>query len=70
MSKLAPTSMAMSAGTKAAVQVSHDQIAMRAYEKWVQHGRQHGHHMQHWLEAERELQAEHGRGHQVVNARR
>jgi hypothetical protein len=70
MSKLAPTSMPMSAGTKVNVHVPHDQIAMRAYEKWVQHGCQHGHHMQDWLEAERELQAEHSRGHQVVNARR
>src|SRR6516162_1869583 len=62
MSKLAPTSMPMSAGTKVTVHVPHDQIAMRAYEKWIQHGRQHGRHMQDWLEAEHELQAEHGRG--------
>jgi hypothetical protein len=70
MSKLAPTSMPMSAGNKAPAQVPHEKIAMRAYEKWLQHGRQHGRHMQDWLEAERELQAEHSRGHQVMNARR
>jgi hypothetical protein len=40
------------------VKVPHEKIAMRAYEKWVQKGRRHGTHMQDWLEAERELQAE------------
>lgn len=39
----------------------HDQIAMRAYEKWCKRGRPHGTHQQDWIEAERELQAEHTR---------
>jgi hypothetical protein len=38
--------------------VPHDKVAMRAYEKWCQRGRPQGTHMQDWLEAERELQAE------------
>lgn len=38
--------------------VAHEKIAMRAYEKWCQRGRPHGTHVQDWLDAERELQAE------------
>ena len=60
MSKLAPTSMPMSAGTKVTVHVPHDQIAMRAYEKWAKRGYSHGRDQQDWLEAEAELRAEHG----------
>jgi hypothetical protein len=41
--------------------VPHDKIAMRAYEKWVKRGRQHGRDKQDWLEAEAELRAEHSR---------
>ena len=40
------------------VSVPREKIAMRAYEKWCQRGRSHGHHVQDWLEAERELQRE------------
>ena len=38
--------------------VPHDKIAMRAYEKWVKRGRQHGSDVQDWVEAENELRAE------------
>jgi hypothetical protein len=41
--------------------VSREKIAMRAYEKWVKSGCPHGHHEQHWLEAEQELKAESNR---------
>jgi hypothetical protein len=45
-------------GSTGTSQVSHDKIAMRAYEKWCQRGRPQGTQVQDWLEAERELQAE------------
>jgi hypothetical protein len=38
--------------------IPHEKIAMRAYEKWVQHGRPCGTELQDWLEAEAELRAE------------
>jgi hypothetical protein len=41
--------------------VPREKIAMRAYEKWLKHGR-HGRDLQDWLEAEAELKAEAGRG--------
>ena len=44
------------------VKVPPEKISMRAYEKWCQRGRPHGTHLQDWLEAERELQAEMGKG--------
>jgi hypothetical protein len=43
------------------IKVPHDKIAMRAYDKWVKRGRPQGTHVQDWLEAERELQAEYAR---------
>jgi hypothetical protein len=39
-------------------QIPHEKIAMRAYEKWCQRGRTHGHDLQDWLEAEQELRNE------------
>jgi hypothetical protein len=36
-------------------EVTHDQIALRAYELFVREGSAHGHHLDHWLRAEREL---------------
>jgi hypothetical protein len=39
-------------------QVPREKVAMRAYEKWLKSGCQHGHDRQHWLEAEAELKAE------------
>lgn len=35
--------------------VTHDQIAVRAYEIFEQEGYSHGNHLDHWLRAEREL---------------
>ena len=40
------------------VQVPHEKIAMRAYEKWLQRGCTHGHDVQDWVEAEKEIRAE------------
>jgi hypothetical protein len=40
------------------VQIPHDKIAKRAYEKWVQRGQPHGTDIQDWLEAEAELRSE------------
>ncbi len=48
--------------TPSSVRISHEKIAMRAYEKWVKRGRQHGGHEQDWMEAEAELKAELARG--------
>lgn len=44
--------------TGSTVQVPHEKIAMRAYEKWCQRGRPHGTHLQDWMEAEAELRKE------------
>jgi hypothetical protein len=41
--------------------IPREKIAMRAYEKWMKGGCQHGSDRQHWLEAEAELRAEHAR---------
>ena len=41
--------------------IAQEKIALRAYEKWCKRGRPHGTHVQDWLEAERELQAEYAR---------
>jgi len=40
------------------VAVPREKIAMRAYEKWLKSGCQHGCDYQHWIEAEAELKAE------------
>jgi len=37
--------------------VTHEQIAMRAYEYFQQDGGVHGHHVDHWLRAEMELKS-------------
>ncbi len=42
--------------------IPHEKIAMRAYERWVQHGKPNGTELQDWLEAEAELRAEFARG--------
>jgi hypothetical protein len=44
------------------MQIPHERIAQRAYEKWLKRGCTHGHHMQDWVEAESELRAELARG--------
>lgn len=45
-------------GTVSTVQVPHDKIAMRAYEKWCKRGCPHGSDKQDWYEAEKELRTE------------
>ena len=40
------------------LQVPHEKIAMRAYEKWCKKGRPKGTEKQDWLEAETELRME------------
>jgi hypothetical protein len=37
--------------------LTHEQIAMRAFELFQQEGGAHGQHVDHWLRAERELKA-------------
>lgn len=39
-------------------QPTYDQIAKRAYEKWLKRGRPQGTQMQDWFEAEQELKKE------------
>jgi Protein of unknown function (DUF2934) len=38
-------------------EVTHEQIAKRAYEIFVQNDCLHGHHIEHWLRAEQELKS-------------
>jgi len=40
------------------VKMPHENIAMRAYEKWCKRGQPHGTDVQDWTEAEAELRAE------------
>lgn len=40
---------------------TRDEIAKRAHEIWEKSGGGEGHDMAHWLQAERELRAEHGK---------
>lgn len=42
--------------------VSPEEVARRAYEKWVARGGRHGDDQRDWFEAERELWRETGRG--------
>lgn len=35
--------------------ISHEEIARLAHRFWIERGRQHGHHQEDWLRAEREL---------------
>jgi hypothetical protein len=49
---------APTAPTASQMKVPQEKISMRAYEKWCKRGRPNGTHLQDWLEAERELQAE------------
>jgi hypothetical protein len=58
MSKIATPPVASPTGH---IKVPHDKIALRAHDKWVKRGRPNGTHVQDWLEAERELQAEFAR---------
>ena len=47
--------MSRSIDAPAITSPSHDDIAARAYELYLEHGAQPGHDIDHWLEAEREL---------------
>lgn len=47
--------MAHSTDTPATAGPSHEEIAARAYELYLEHGAQPGHDVDDWLEAEREL---------------
>jgi hypothetical protein len=57
-SGIPPTATPPKSGTA----VPREKVAMRAYEKWLKSGCQHGCDQQHWLEAEAELRAEMARG--------
>jgi hypothetical protein len=61
MSRVVSPSPVQPTTTTSTVQVPHDKIAMRAYEKWVKKGRPQGTDLQDWVEAEAELKAEHTR---------
>lgn len=52
------TGTTQQAGTMRTVTPTHEQIAKRAYEKWVKRGRPEGTHLQDWYEAEAELKRE------------
>jgi hypothetical protein len=69
MSRVAPSPTA-ARPTPATIQVPRDRIAQRAYEKWVQRGRNHGNDQQDWIEAENELRAEYARMSGLAPARR
>jgi len=43
------------ATTRPPVPLSHEDIAQRAYELFLHEGCAHGHDLEHWLEAERQL---------------
>jgi hypothetical protein len=58
MSKLATPATAQPASP---LNIPHDKIAMRAYEKWLKKGRPQGTDKQDWYEAEQELRAEYAR---------
>jgi len=59
MSRVATPPTAQPSTTQS--KVPHEKIAMRAYEKWCQRGRQQGTELQDWLEAEAELRTEFSR---------
>ena len=44
--------------SKSAAGPSHEQIARRAHELWLQNGGQHGNDQRYWLEAEAQLKKE------------
>jgi len=56
----APTAKPVFSNTP--VQIPHERIAMRAYEKWMKRGCPQGTAFQDWVEAEAELVAEASRG--------
>ena len=50
-----PAEDATQATTPTATPPAHDLIAVRAYERWCTRGFDHGHDLEDWLAAEREL---------------
>jgi Protein of unknown function (DUF2934) len=62
MSRVAtPQTAKPSIPTTPGINVPHEKIAMRAYEKWVKRGCPQGTDKQDWIEAEAELKAEYAR---------
>ena len=57
-----PTTLSLTSSPTSPLTLTNDQIAARAYERYVQRGYQHGEHLQDWLAAEAELRAELGAG--------
>ena len=51
------TPMAQGAGS-GTTQVAREHVAKRAYELWMKRGCTHGHDLQDWIEAEKEVMAE------------
>jgi hypothetical protein len=51
------------------MKIPHEKIAMRAYEKWCQHGCPPGTDVRDWMEAEAELRAETMRSGSTVSRR-
>ena len=49
--------------------ISHENIARRAFQIWEETGRRDGNERAHWLQAERELHAHHGKTAEVGGAR-
>jgi hypothetical protein len=71
MSRVATPPQTQPTGTPTTpVKIPHEKIAMRAYEKWCQKGRQAGTQLQDWLEAEAELRSEFARTATPISTRR
>ena len=51
----APMLAKASTAKLSSVMPTRDEIARRSYEIFLETGSQHGHHKEHWLQAEREL---------------
>jgi hypothetical protein len=49
--------------------ISHENIARRAYQIWEETGRRDGNETAHWLQAKRELHAQHGKTGEIDSAR-
>lgn len=54
---------------KSASSISHEDISRRAYQIWEETGRRDDKEKAHWLQAESELHAEHGKTGEVDDAR-
>jgi len=47
---------------------THEEIEVRAYQLYVEHGRVGGHDVEDWLQAERELNAKQGQTGRIIKA--